>query len=323
MAKKEWKKGFLSSGFPLEFETAKVLVKNGFTFEPDYCYERIEAGQAKDFLVDLSGSLFFPTSNPDKVTADLQVLIECKYRTPNKTCVFLPDVNSPELALWHGSTIRAFDNFSFCEVSDKPIYAFDSNIPLCYKGTEIDLANGNAHDSEIRHGINQLQYALPRLITEEILFQVQEDPEEVIPFFVLPILVTTAKLRVLKKGTTLAKVDQTHILEAITNEVPYLILFNSSGPDFVDHATRQFKRLASIKYYDNVEKIENRLSKSGIEFYKFRLPSFICKELAEGNRYRLNDYCSQFLICSFDSLPELLSKAKQAIRASLRGKKSF
>lgn len=290
-------------------------------FEPDYCYERVEAGQTKDFSVDLYGRLFFPTSNPNEVTASLELLIECKYRTPNKIWVFLPDVNRPDLPLGHGSTIRAIDDFSLCRVLDDPIYRFDENVPLCYKGTEIDLANNTAYDSEIRHGINQLQYALPRLITEEILFEVSENPEEVVPFFMLPILVTTAELRVLKQATTLTRVEGIHILEDITEKVPYLILFNSFGPDFVAHARRQFAQLANIGFYDNVVDIEERLRASGLEFYEFNLPSAIGKYLAEGRR--LQEYCSHFIVCSFDTLPEMLSQVKQAIRASLRKRKSF
>jgi len=131
MTKKEWKKGFLSSGFPLEFETAKILVKNGFMFEPDYCYERIEAGQTKDFSVDLYGNLLFPTSNPDEITASLELLIECKHRIPNKIWLFLPDVNVPDLPLGDGLTIRAIDDFSFCRVLDMPLYHFTASMPSC------------------------------------------------------------------------------------------------------------------------------------------------------------------------------------------------
>lgn len=340
MAKKEWKKGFLSSGFPLEFETAKVLVKNGFTFKPDYSYERVEADQTKDFSVDLWGRLLFPTSNPSEITASLELLVECKYRTPNKIWVFLPDVNIPDLSLGHGSTIRAIDDFSFCRILDRPLHYFAASMPLCYKGTEIDLSNNTAYDSEIRHGVNQLQYALPRLISENILSTVSSHPDDVFPFFVLPILVTTAELRVLRRGTTLAKVEETHIWEDITEKVSYLTLFNSFGEDFVAHAKRQFEELANIGNYENVADIEKRLRKSEIykniknmstsdikkllgTVYEFDLPSSIGKALAKGEHYKLSVFCSQFLVCSFEALPEILNQVKQVIRASLRKRKSF
>jgi len=338
MATKKWKKGFLSSGFPLEFETAKILVKNRFKFEPDYCYERLEAGQPKDFSVDLQGRLCFPTSKPNELTAGLELLVECKYRTPNSTWVFLPDVNISDLPLGHGSTIRAIDDFSFCRVSNMPLYYFAASISLCYKGTEIDLSNGTHHESEIRHGISQLQYALPRLIVEEILFEVSRHPEDVIPFFVLPILVTTAELRVLRQGTTLGKVEKTRILEDITKKVPYLVLFNPLSEDFIAHAKREFKRLDDISNYKNVADIEKRLRKSGIykntknisdfeklsgTVYELNLPSSIGRSLAKGEHYKLSTLCTEFLVCSFDTLPEVLNQVKQVIRASLRKRKSF
>lgn len=340
MTKKEWKKGFLSSGFPLEFETAKILVKNRFMFEPDYCYERVETGQMKDFSIDLYGNLLFPTSNPVKITAGLELLIECKYRTPNKIWLFLPDVSIPDLPLGHGFTIKAIDQFSFCRVLDSPLYLFSVSMPLCYKGTEFDLSNNTTYDSEIRRGISQLQYALPRLITMNIVRQVSSHPEEMFPFFVLPVLVTTAELRVLRRGTTLAKVEETHILEDITKKVPYLTLFNSFGEDFVAHAERQFKELANIGKYENVVDIEKRLRKSEIykniknmsmsdtqkllgTVYEFDLPSSIGKALANGKHDILSELCTEFLICSFDALPEMLNQVKQVIRSCLRKQKSF
>lgn len=324
MAKKEWKKGFLSSSFPLEFETAKILAKNRFAFDPDYCYERVEAGQVKDFSVDLKATLYFPTSNPNKITAGLILLIECKYRTPNKKWVFLPDVSRPDLPLGTlGYTLRTIDEFSFCQIPNERIYDFEEHIPWCYKGTEIDLSNNTAYDSEIRHGITQLQYALPRLLTEEILFEVSSHREDVAPFVLLPILITTAELRVLRKDATLAKVEEIDLLEDITERVSYLILVSSFGPDFVTHAKRQFERLANIGDYENVAKIENGLRTSGLKFYEFNLPSSIAEGLVEGEHYRLTKLCSQFIVCSFDALPELLSQVKQVIRSCLRKRKSF
>lgn len=320
MAKKEWKKGFLSSGFPLEFETAKILVKQGFGFEPDYCYERIETGQTKGFSVDLHGHLFFPTSTAN-ITASLELLIECKYRSPNKTWVFLPDVSRTVSLLHEYPVIIAVDEFSFCRIDEVPILLFDGNSPFCYKGTEISLSDGAAYDSEIRQGINQLRYALSRLISENVLHRGVCHPTDIVPFFILPILVTTAELRVLGLGTTLAQVQETHLLEAITKKVPYLILFNSFGPDFVAHARRQFKELANIGNYKNVKDIEKRLRVSGLKFYEFNLPSSIGKALAEGDE--LGRYCSHFLVCSFDALPEMLNRVKQATRASLRKRESF
>jgi len=340
MTKKEWKRGFLSSGFPLEFETAKILVKNRFMFKPNYCYQRVETGQTKDFSVDLYGNLLFPTSNPDKITASLELLIECKYRTPNKIWLFLPDVNVPDLPLGDGLTIRAIDDFSFCRVLDMPLYHFTASMPLCYKGTEIDLSSSTAYDSEIRHGISQLQYALPRLITENILQQASSHPENIVPFFVLPILVTTAELRVLRQGMTLAKVEGTRILADIAQKVPYLTLFNSFGEDFVAHAKRQFKELANIGDYKNVTDIEKRLRTSEIykdikkmsdsdirkllgTVHEFDLPSSVGKALAKGENHKLSVFCTQFLVCSFEALPEMLNCVKQVIRASLRKRKSF
>ena len=328
MTNKQWKDKFLSSGLPLEFETAKVLSESGFSIDPEFLYERFDAGtgQTKDFSVDLHGTLYFPTSNPNKISASLELLIECKYRAPNKTWVFLPDVNRPDFAhdsvlgMW-GFTIRAIDEFSFSHIPREPIYDFEQNTRWCYKGLEINLSTGDAYDAELRRGVTQLQYGLPRLISEEIHSHVLGHADDVTPFFVLPILVTTAELRVLKKDTTLEKVKNASDLEDITQKVPYLTLFNSFGPDFVAHSKVQFQQLANIGGYETVKNIEERLRASGSRFYES--PSLVGKYLAAGTTYELLRFCSQFVVCSFDELPNMLAAIKQVIRSCLRKRRSF
>ena len=127
----------------------------------------------------------------------------------------------------------------------------------------------------------------------------------------------------LSTDMTLAKVERTHILTDITQKVPYLILVSSFGPDFVAHAKRQFEDLANINDYENVEDIEKRLRVSGLKFYELSLPSSIGKALAEGRHFELSKFCSQFMVCSFDALPEMLNEVKQVLRACLRKRKSF
>ena len=326
MTNKQWKDGFMSSGLPLEFETAKVLSEGGFSIDPEFHYKRFDAdaGQTKDFSVDLHGTLYFPTSNPNEIHASLELLIECKYRAPNKTWVFLPDVNRSDFALGtRGHTIRAIDEFSVSQIPGDPIYDFEQNTHWCYKGLEINLSTGDAYDAEIKRGINQLQYGLPRLISEEIHCQVVCHADNTTPFFVLPILVTTAELRVLKKNMTLNEVRNADIIDDITQKVPYLILYNSFGPDFVAHSKVQFQQLANIGDYKTVKNIEERLRASGIRFYEQALPSLVGKYLAAGKTPELHRFCSQFMVCSFDELPNMLAAIKQVIRSCLRKRRSF
>ena len=191
------------------------------------------------------------------------------------------------------------------------------------KGLEINLSKGDAHDAEIKRGINQLQYGLPRLISEEIHDQVLGHADDVKPFFVLPILVTTAELRVLKKGMTLNKVRNADSVDDITYKAPYLVLYNSFGPDFVAHSKVQFQQLANIGGYETVKNIEERLRASGLMFYESRSPSLVGKYLAAGITSELSRFCGQFMVCSFDELPKRLAAVKQVIRLCLRKRRSF
>lgn len=324
MRNKHWKSGFLSSGFPLEYEVAKLLAKNKVAVYSDYCYEREDLGQTKEFSVDIKGSLYFPTSNPNKITGILFLLAECKYRVREKCWIFLPDVNIPDFASGTlGTTIRTIDRFSFSQVDKEPIYNLESTMPFCYKGVEVGINKGDAFDTEIKHGINQLRYALPQLIKDTILDETLSHEEDNHPFYVLPILVTTAALLVLNKNISLDKVEKSDKIQDISQKVPYLILYSSYSPSFKRHAMKACSELRDIGNYAEVSTIERRLRSSGLKYYEFGLPSQIGKALARGDRMELSHYYDQFLVCSFDSLPTLINRLKQAIRASLRKRTTF
>lgn len=80
---KKWKSKLLSSSFPLEYEVAKSLVAEGFSVSFDFTYCRNDNGTLKDFSVDILGVGEPPFLDPNQSDADLDLLIECKYRDEN------------------------------------------------------------------------------------------------------------------------------------------------------------------------------------------------------------------------------------------------
>ncbi|MDZ8140892.1 MAG: hypothetical protein RM049_37330, partial [Nostoc sp. DedQUE04] len=166
----KWKSKLVSSSLPLEFEVAKSLVSHGFAVDADYTYARDDSGIVKDFSVDLQATAFLPFSNRNKITATLELLVECKQRHPNVKWLFFPDPNRLDFSpITLGRTIRAVDQFSKKFFRSNVTVEFDSHAPHCYKGIEVDESDGRVYDAELKHGISQLQYALPRLLTETSL----------------------------------------------------------------------------------------------------------------------------------------------------------
>jgi hypothetical protein len=77
------KNSLLKSGIPLEVSTCKKLVEYGYHDFGEYFYERNE----KIFSLDMHGTKFIDTPISSKQGC-IELLIECKYREPNKAWYF-------------------------------------------------------------------------------------------------------------------------------------------------------------------------------------------------------------------------------------------
>lgn len=94
MGDENWKKHLLSSGSPLEFETAKALVDAGFYVGADYEYLRHDGNADREFSVDIQASFFKSSAKYFNYT--IEALIECKYRSREKTILLFQDPNQEE-----------------------------------------------------------------------------------------------------------------------------------------------------------------------------------------------------------------------------------
>jgi len=185
---------------------------------------------------------------------------------------------------------------------------------VCYKGTEINISTGIVDDSKLKHGISQLQYALPRLLVQNIIFCVNETKLKDHHFFYCPILVTTAELYITKNALKTQDIEKSSSLDQIAKKVPYLIVSLDYGPDFEKHCSKESENLEnpSIKIsLRNIEKYRN--SKMG---FPYRSPVKICERLVRSEKYQLQEYFSNFIVCSMKDFPTLLDEIKKVTKAA-------
>lgn len=298
--KHKWKDKLISSSLPLEFEAAQILISKKFWITADYTYARTnESGISTDFSVDINANIYTPYLDPNEVTSSLELLIECKQRSPDHKWLFLPDINKGVFSpITLGRTLHAIDEFSSSFLDQNATVDFDKRGPFCYKGIEIDERTGNVHDSEIKHGISQLQYALPRLISNGIRSYSQE-----MPFFFCPILLTTSKLMILNRGVKIDGFEKMGTIEEIAKPVPYLYLYSDFGPGFQKYCEYEFSWLKDNKSWTSLDKY--RLERGE---WDFQLPSNLSKALSMG---RESGYFQQFVVCSLDYFPVLLNRIKK------------
>lgn len=310
MANNKWKSKLLSSSFPLEYQAMKSLVKLGFSVDSEYTYHRKHENITKEFSVDIKTSGYSPFSNEKEITSSVNLLIECKYRDPSTSWVFLPDPNSDDFTpIILGHTIRAIDYFSYNFLPRNATVEFDEPMDFCIKG--IEIKETNVYDSEIKHGLSQLQYAMPSLLHGEIQTALGgRYKEEVFPFYICPILLTTASLRITDDNFSIDLVQKSDNLDDFTKKVPVLITYCDTSSDFTEHCKSIFKKIDiyNPRIFDEISIFREKKGE-----YSFNLPKAILNSLKRGIE---NQFFTQYIVCNIEHFEELIKTIKKIIEES-------
>jgi hypothetical protein len=309
-----WKNALLSSGMALELEAARVLTEKGFAVTSNYKYNQSKIGFTKDASVDLYAKAYAPFSNSGKTGAQLELLVECRQRHSTVAWLFLPDLNQPDCSpVTMGNTLRVIDKFSSYLIESEATANFEAGIPVCQKGIEIDMAKGDADELPFKQGLSQLQYALPRLLTENVLLYIEAHPAENIPFVFCPIFLTNSPLFVLDKNISPEQIERCGDISEIASESPYLAVYLDFGRDFEFQCMDETSRLTELHKSEPAMVIERK--RAGYYETQFNLPFSIIESLMTGDRYYLNAFFTQFIICRnsyFSVLVDILKKTVES-----------
>lgn len=317
----KWKNRFLSSSLPLEFEVAKLLTNHKFMVSYDYSFLRKTETEFKEFSTDIKGLTTFPRNNNNQIKAHLEVLVECKYRENGKKWLFLPDTNKPEVSnqvLGYG--IRHLGEFSKINITDSPIYNFEQKIDFALKGVELNIHTGEVYDKDIVHGINQLKYACPYLIRNSIEQNIWGHFDDIVPNFIIPILVTNSDLYKLRKDFKIGDLSNANSLEDISYKVPFLICYSAIGPDFIEHHKRIFKGFyvesSNNEKLKEIEKIQSKYVHPVYNYYSS--PIKLCNELENSFKSTLMKYYTHFIVCSFANFETLIKEILKMIPKTVK-----
>lgn len=307
----KWKSNLVSSGLPLENEAIELLVEKGFNIEGEFPYTRFGFVEAIDGSIDIKANAYVP--NEDNFNATVEVLIECKHRSNRKAWLFLDDPNDPDFSPARPDGIRYFSSFSTYAFDEKPLLDLNCEPPSAIKAMEINLENGGVQDKDIKHAANQIRYALPETTARNILVKGSCHPVDCWPFFILPIIVTNAELRLTKQGFNVHSVEMADSLDSFSEPVDWVDLYLDHTVAFETHCKKVFRTIAlgyqisefkSFSMLDEfVHKNHNRLSaRSQIESLSFGHTLF-----PHSGMYK------QFWVCNISALDTVITKALDAI----------
>ena len=307
-----WKKHLLRTSVPLEHEATRILSQGGFSVSADYSYNRMDGGVEKEFSVDVHGV----TSHEHHCVLD--VLVECKYRERGTTWLFLPEPEARSSGLHEA--IQAVDLLSPRFVHDRWWASEEAKAPVCYTGVEVGNAaqkpedptgKNRALESQLRHGLRQLQYALPALVAFRAWRAVLHPPDENFPFFFVPILLTNAELIVSRPDFGMLAVESAETLRDLGSHVPYLVWSADLGPDFYIHCQRQLKDLRALASTENMKAVEERRAAAGIPTWL--QPSDVAQQIIfDGSRTEGVAEFTDVVVVHIESLAQVIKTINAA-----------
>ncbi|MCK4504614.1 MAG: hypothetical protein KAW14_03285 [Candidatus Aegiribacteria sp.] len=318
--RKSWSEVLLRTGVPFEYELSCYLSQQRFAIDPDFSYSRRFEGYIKEHSVDMHATAYSPWSNPNIISSELHLLVECKRRNTKKHWVFFQEpVNHEYSQITIGHTLQVIDEFANHFLRIDTSDALESYFPSCFKGVQIHIENEKSADSTeypIRHSIEQLRYAMPILLNR-LLTQAIDSVEDRIPIFICPIVVTSCGIQVVDRVLSEEDIFSAESIFDISKQVPAVIVYSDYGPDF------------NIHFRDNVFKIDNSIHDELNALNKFRsdrgawpssLPSNLLLSYCSGERYQLHKYFTQFLVCSSAAFPSIINLIKDIVSRVLRKK---
>lgn len=274
----------LKSSLPLEHQVAAIADDCSFFNCGEFSYYRLnEVGQATEFSIDLLVSANLPADENADVSKDISVLIECKYASPSVEWVFSTVPKHEPIVM---SGLSPFQWSGDYHLSG--LQTIVSLEPQAYCTRGVSLSSTSADPTQIRHGLQQLRYAIPNLLRSLHIENRDLDMSPSIPIIV-PLLVTNAPLRVLNADASIAMAGQSVSLEAITTLHSHLCVYQKAGPEL--------KALC----YKTAKELANEFSSSGT--------SHLSDSLASD----LIDSVESIQIISLDRLPNHLNELRRLV----------
>lgn len=256
----------LKSSLPLEHQVAAIADECKFFNCGEFSYLRLnESSQATEFSVDLLVSANLPVDGHENVSKDISVLIECKYASPSVEWVFSSVPKHEPLVMSGLSPFQCIGNYFLSELQ-----SIASLEPQAYCTRGVSLSTNSADPAQIRHGLQQIRYAIPSLLRSLHIEKRDLDESQSIPIIV-PLLVTNAPLRVLNIDTSIEMTGQSASLEAVTTLHSHLCVYQKAGPEltmlccktatelvekFYPTATSNLSDLLARDLIDSVESIQ-------------------------------------------------------------------
>jgi hypothetical protein len=291
----KWKDALLKSGLPLEYEVATFLENNkNCLLKNDHSYlKEDESSTVKEFSYDLNASYI-------KMPYDVELMIECKFRSPNTKWYFMPKQYGGMEEIHQNSFIHAIDHFHPKWSWKWEGYLPFELAPLCSKGIEI-YDCGEHNNKSIEQAVMQLSYGFAEQITETIIDHIDEKYGIRFWSIFIPIIITTAELFRFKTNLTLEAISKADDPMAIAEPHDILIINGNKNLSLYKHNMNVFHALMAEQgelLVKNIKSFTDDIQHLFQVLAKYYCPAALVVIHHTQDNYALNkmfEYIDQFL----------------------------
>lgn len=312
---KDWKEVLLRSGVPLEYEVAQLLASKGFDVDADFPYMRRDVEGEKEHSVDVLATKWLESGKAD--STHICVLLECKYRSPEKTLLLFEAPPSPHAPIDVGGTVHAYDEFVPYYLKDDCFRRVEESLPIVYKGLE--LHTNDAVERDFRRSVEQLRYAAPVALRRAFDMTFFGHPADNGAWFFAKVIVTNARVMLVGADIDVEKVQAAKELEEVATEIDGAILFSEYGPDYERHFRGVFADVAD-KMRVSAKRVAKYVKDEGKTVHWVDKATKKVKDLLVARRGECREISTQFLVSNLTFLPELVDGIAKGAKKALNGR---
>jgi len=310
----------LKSGIPLEVSVSKKLLKHGIEDWGEIYYER----DGKTFSSDISAQKQFNLFN--KFSILVNFVIECKYKTRDHKWCFM-EFSDQHMTRGGGGN----QSFSFIQpILMKKNYALKDEycdklndikyekFRLEYVDKGVDILKDEFDPHAITEAIFQTSFASIKChqneiqtlmdVTPEIYYDDKCPIDTPIATITIPIIVTTAKIFVVKKDLTLEDIEKEQNITSIITEEKGVVLCNQNDSNLHDFANEILGNLSfNQELFGWCEKFGSIDAKYTTAYYQEKFHHEITTSLPH-----------QICIINYEYLDEFFSTCTQIIETKCK-----
>lgn len=313
---KDWKEVLLRSGVPLEYEVGQLLASKGFDVDADFPYMRKDVEGEKEHSIDVMAEKPLDTGRAD--SSHISLLVECKYRSPEKTLLLFEAPLSPNTPLHVAGTVHAYDEFVPYYLKGDCFRKVEEDLSIVYKGVE--LHTNDAVERDFRRSVEQLRYAAPVALRRGLDMTLFGHPADNGAWFFAKVVVTNARIMLVGGDVDVARVQAADRLEDVAEEIDGAILFSEYGPDYERHFKGVFADVAD-EMTESAKRVGKYVKEKGKKVDAISKATDKVRDLLAGRRNECRELSTQFFVSSVKFLPELVDGIEKGAKRALKGRK--